>query len=175
MTLVNRLLALAFGLALAAAGALAVLIVVATALPGLQPAFLASWDATLRELRWDEPWVQRALLGLLGAGLVLLVLQLLRHPPAVMTVAGASPLRDVLISRRALERRIDWVAERDPDVAAAATRLDRRRCKVRVAVVGEDLRGARARVRDAVAGELATLRRGPRLRVRATPSQRRAR
>jgi hypothetical protein len=148
MRIVNRLLALVVGLALAAAAAVAIIEMV-TALTGNAAIVPRErWASVLAELRWDDPTLVAAATGLVLAGLVLLGVELTPARPRQFALRGSIDAA-ASIDRRGLQERLRHVALRDADVVAADVRI-RRRAKVRASVPPDtDRRACRQRVLDA--------------------------
>ncbi len=148
MTIVNRLLALVFGLALAAAAGVAIIEMVTalTGNAGIVPR--EQWASALAELRWDDPTLVGVAIGLVLIGLALLSGELTPARPGQFALQGATDAA-ASIDRRGLQERLRHVALRDADVVAADVRI-RRRAKVRASVPPDtDRRACRQRVLDA--------------------------
>lgn len=164
MRTVNRLLALVVALALAAAGAIAVVEITAGLL-GRPPVLVRRTDLAteLAQLRWDDPRVVAAAAAMVLVGLLLLAVELIPRRPAQLPLQDR-PGRSAAIDRRGLQERLRHVALGDRDVVAATVRV-RRRARLRVSVPGgTDRRDARARVRERVTaaiGQLGLRRRLP--------------
>ncbi len=150
MRLVNRVLALLLGLALAAGG---VIVLVEAALrplgraPWLVPR--TSWDQQLRSAGWDEPWLVAGLVIALCAGLLLLAAALWPRRPDVLALRESAPDRTAALDRRGLQRHLRQVATGDDEVVGATIRVRRRRVKVRADVPPDvDAGSVRTRLRE---------------------------
>jgi Family of unknown function (DUF6286) len=155
----NRVLGLLLGLALAAAGAIAVVEIV-LGLTGQPPWLIArsDWDTGLSRLVWTSPTLITVLVGLTLVGLILLVLQLVPRAPVALPLRPTGANRSAEIDRRGLQERLRQVASADPDVLGARVRARRRRVKVAVNVPPDaDAADVRNRLRgdlDESLGEL---------------------
>lgn len=135
MWLVNRLLAAAFGLALAAAGAVTIVESIRFLLgnpPWIVP--LEVWGAELARLRWDDQATVLTSTVLSAVGLLLVVSQIVPRLPASFELAGSTPGRSLAIDRRGLEQRLRHTALGHRQVDDARVRVRRRTVAVRAGV-----------------------------------------
>lgn len=129
MRITNRLLAVAAALGLAVGG---LLVAVEIALAGLgQGPWVIpydDWYSSARTNRWDSSGTRSLFLALAVAGLILLVLQVMRPRPRSV------PLGDGLaragLSRRSLEKTLARTVGGQAGVATAKARVRRHRARV---------------------------------------------
>jgi hypothetical protein len=173
----NRLLAVVFGLALAALGAITA--IEAGLLAAGNDAWLIpreQWASDLRGLAWDDTGVRVTciLLAVVGGGLLLL--QLVPRAPLRLHVKGTDDARRVSISRRGLEGQLTRLADRDPEVIAPTVRVGRRTARVRAAFPTHAEPGAvgqRLRTMAAERLDHAELDHPLKVKVRLRPAKRR--
>lgn len=135
MHLVNRLLGILLGLALAAVGGLVLVESIAFLLgnsPWAVP--LQRWGAVLNALTWDNRGMVIALVAMTVVGALLLIAELAPRAPSTLELDGSTPQRAVSIDRRGLERRLRTTALRHPHVDDAKVKVRRRRIQVRAGV-----------------------------------------
>lgn len=138
MGLVNRALGAILALALAVAGALALLevgAIVADARPVAVPH--DRWLANLSEQAWASRPTRLVCIALLAAGLALIALQLLRQRPADVAAAAGAPVA-ARVSRHDLEREVAAELRRVEGIATARVKLRRRGLDVRATTVAGD-------------------------------------
>ena len=138
MGFVNRALGALLAISLVVAGAVA-LFEVGAIVAGAEP-LVAPHDRWLGDLStraWDSREARLAFLGLLAAGLALLVLQLLRQRPAEVAAAAGAPL-PARVARRDLEREVAADLRQVEGVATARVKLRRRGFDVRATLVAGD-------------------------------------
>ena len=154
MRIVNRVLAVAAALALAAGGVLVTAEIVLAGL-GQGPWILPyeDWFSSARTNRWDSSGPRALFLGLALAGGLLIALQMVRARPRSL------PLEDgrarAGISRRSLEQALARAACSQPGVATATARVRRHRARLEAGTFRppDEMRPeleetARARLRD---------------------------
>ena len=133
MRLLLRLLAPLLGLALAAAGALLVIEVVAAWVrPATGSGLLVPWPewrGTLENLSWDEYPVPAIAVAVAVVGLLLLLIGLLARRSDVVLAAPAEEMT-VTTSPRVLARLVGRRVRAGEDVASAAVTASRRRVAV---------------------------------------------
>jgi hypothetical protein len=167
MRLANRVLAAVLGLAVLAGGLIvAVEIVVAgfDRRPWVLPH--DDWYRSARLRTWDAAPPRWIFIGLLAAGLALLVLQLARRRPSALALTPGAVPADV--GRRSLERSLAREAARVDGIAAAKAKVRKERAEV-VATSGRRQTGDLPPVvTDALDRRLATvgLARPPEVRVK---------
>jgi hypothetical protein len=152
MTVLNRLLGLALGLALLGGGFLAVVEAALAALdrsPWLVPH--DQWGRQIGELTWDD----RTLVLVAGltvlTGVVLLVAQLWPARPSVVPIAEHRPHRLAALDGRGFENLLRRTALEDEDVLDARVRLRRRSARVSARAPGNaELHGVQSRARERV-------------------------
>lgn len=165
MRVVDRLLALAFGVGfivvgLAAAGeALLAYLARDPVLPHDR------WAGALQGRGWSDPVVVQVLAVAALVGLVIVALQFVPRRPAALALADASGDRRTSIDRRGLQDRFRRVAVGDQDVLSAAVRVRRRRVRATLwAPPDANSAVVRARVRHALRADIEALRMRRRLR-----------
>lgn len=149
MKIANRLMAAVLGLLLAILGGI-VLLEAALALLDRSPLLVSrtSISSAFRELSWSDPSILITAIGLLIAGVLLLVLQLWPRWPDELTVT-ATEQRTVLVDRRAVAARLADEAGRDAQVRQSDARVRRHSAKVAVvADPGTDTDRLGRRVRE---------------------------
>ncbi|GHJ43174.1 hypothetical protein Cs7R123_05160 [Catellatospora sp. TT07R-123] len=167
--LVNRLLALITGLALAAAAALVIVEAVAV-LIGKGP-LLVDWPAAagwVRRTAWGDRQALAVSLLLLASGAALVLAQLWPARVRRLPIDTADPATDAAISRRTLARDVTAAVQEVDGVVPERVKVGRTRISVRA--------GAHVADRSALAGQVSAavrerldrlrLRRQPRLTVR---------
>ncbi|HEV2766362.1 MAG TPA: DUF6286 domain-containing protein [Acidimicrobiales bacterium] len=131
MTVFNRLLGLALGLALFGAGLLAVVEAVLAFLgrpPWLVP--YDQWAPGLDQLSWDDRNLMVAAALLVLAGILLVVLQLWPGRPSALRIADQRANRLAAIDGRGLQELLRRSAVDDGDVVHADVRVRRRAARV---------------------------------------------
>lgn len=176
MAVVNRLLMVLLGLALAAAGALLVAETVVAALG--QPPLLIDRslaDSTAAELSWTDTPVDITIAVLIGLGALLLLLQLVpRQPDALPLRAGQG--REAEVERRPLAGLLAARANNDREVLSAKAKVTKRAAAVSVkAQPGTDVRGLRERLGRMVSDSLEPLELARPLRTKVSVSRSRER
>lgn len=158
MALVNRLLGLLLGLALAFAGGLLAAEAVVAALG--RPALLIDREgtaSTLGGLGWGDTLVTAVLVALIVVGALLLIGQLVPRMPDALPLRSER-FRSAEIDRKALGSRLSTVAIADGEVIAVKTRVGRRKAKVRAkAQPGAEVQQVRKRLMQAEDEALAAL------------------
>ena len=177
MALLNRLLGVLLGLAVAAAGVLVIVETVVAAL-GRPPLVVDRQlvHSTLSQLSWTDPLLLSLSVGLIAVGAVLLLLQLIPRRPATLPLRTYEG-RSAAVDRKALGGRLVEVAQRDRDVAGAKAKMTKRAAKLAVrAVPGADVAGVRDRVTTAVVGALESyeLASNPKPKVSVSPTRARS-
>lgn len=131
MTVLNRLLGLALGLALLGAGLLAA---VETVLAFLQrPPWLVrydEWTPALAELTWDDRTLIVIAASTVLAGILLLLLQLWPGRPSALPIVEQRPNRLAALDGRGLQELLRRSAVEDGDVLDADVRVRRRAARV---------------------------------------------
>ena len=158
MRTTGRVLSLILGLALAAFSVFVV--IEATLLWRGQDALLVprgSWDDSLRRLTWDDQNLRIVAIGLIVAGALLILLQLLPRRRVRLALRSAAS-RPTWISKRSVRRMVSHVARQDRDVISASTELKRRRALLSVSTARSvDDEVLRTRVADAEQAALDSL------------------
>lgn len=147
MALLNRLLGLLLGLALAFAGGLLAAEAVVAAL-GRPPLLIDRQGAasTLEGLGWNDSLATAVLVGLVVVGALLLIAQLVPRTPDALPLRSDRS-RTAEVDRKALGARLSTIALADGEVIGAKTRVGRRRAKVRAkAQPGAEVKQVRKRV-----------------------------
>lgn len=154
MRLATRAVAVLLGLVLLVGGLGLALEIALTALTG--GSTLVPYDNWLRygrDTSWDARAVTLTGLGLLVAGVVMLVLCLRRRAP--LAVPGRDrDLLHVTFARRPLEQAVSRLAQRSAGVEDVSVHLRRRKAEVRGASLATDLEGNGALLRDRLASGL---------------------
>lgn len=173
----NRVLALVFGLAIAAAAVIAA-VEVALLQAGREAWFVPrrSWHEDLRRLQWDDTGLIITSGVLLVVGVVVLLLQLVPRLPRRLPIHAEQPTREVSVSRRALEGHLTRVAQRERDVVAPKVRIRKHNVVMRAgfAIAADPVDIAR-RLRSDVGSELERfeLADPPRVKLHLHPATRR--
>lgn len=174
MELTNRSLGLLVGLALLAAGLLAVIEMI-LAVTG-QPGWVidrGAWAQTAGQLQWGDRTLVIVALIAGVVGLVLALLQLWPLRPRLVPLASEEPDRRNAIDGRGLQELLRRAAVEDEDVLGADVAVRRRRAKVKVhAPPDADAKAVRARVGERLASRIDALglrrRLSPRVKVERT-------
>ncbi|HVL85039.1 MAG TPA: DUF6286 domain-containing protein [Pseudonocardia sp.] len=152
MRVLIRVLSPLLGLALAAAGVLLVIEVVAAWVrpdtTGLLVPWL-SWRAALAALTWADPLVTWVAVGVAVLGLLLVLLGLLARRRDV-PLEGTADGMTVTTSPRVLARLVGRRVRSTDDVAGASVTASRRAVRVSAQSWGEPSDGVRSAVRDRV-------------------------
>lgn len=171
MRVFDRVVAVIVGLALLGLGVLITAEVIWSEGMGRSGHLVLPYESSSRYLHqhvWSSTPIRAITAGVAAVGLILLLLELKRRRPGVLTMAGSTAGVMTGISRRSLGRALTRVATSVPGIAEAKARVSRRRASIR----------ARTRLRDPgdleqqLGRELAEsldslqLTRPPRLRVR---------
>lgn len=129
MRIADRVLAAVLGLALLVGG---LIVAVEIVIAGFdrQPWVLPhdQWYRSARLRTWDSAPPRWIFIGLVAAGLALLLLQLARRRPAALALAPGAVPADV--SRRSVERSLAREAARVDGIAAARTKIGKDRAEV---------------------------------------------
>jgi len=174
MAVLNRLLAVLFGLALAAVGVILVAETVAAAVS--QPPLLVDRsliDSRLSELSWTDWITDLTLAILIGLGALLLLLQLVPRPPDSLPLRS-SPGREAEVDRKALGSLLAARAGDDAQVLRARAKVTPRAASVAAkAQPGADPRALRPRLEAATRSVLDPLQLAspPRTKVRVSRSR----
>lgn len=138
MGFVNRALGAILAIGLVVAGAIA-LFEVGAIVAGADPLVARHdrWLADLSRRPWDSREARLAFLGLIAAGVALVVLQLLRQRPADVPAAGQAPLA-TRVPRHDLEREVAAQLLQVEGVAGAKVRLRNRGFDVKATVIAGD-------------------------------------
>jgi len=174
MAVLNRLLAVLFGLALAAIGVILVAETVAAAVA--QPPLLVDRgmiDSRLAELSWTDWLTDLTLAILIGLGALLLLLQLVPRPPDALALRGG-PGREAEVERKSLASLLAARIGEDPEVLRARAKITPRAASVAAkAQPGADPRALRPRLEAATKSVLDPLQLAspPRTRVRVSRSR----
>lgn len=160
MRTVNRLLAGVVALGLVAAGLLTAVEVVAGAARG-RP-LVVPWDDWFDDARrhaWSTREARTVLLVALAAGLVLLVLQLVRRGPQSLprSAPAGNAAATVEVNTRSLERALARLVTNIDGVDRASVRISHRTASVAVRTARRDPGGLEASAREVVADRLRTL------------------
>lgn len=167
MAFVNRLLGVLLGLAVAAAGII-LLLETAWAIAG-QPPLLVDRDRVAQalgseQLTWGSTLVTSILVGLVLAGLLLLVLQLVPRQPAALAVEGGDG-RSASVDRKALAGQLRAAVAEDREVLRARSTVTKRKATVRArSVPGAETAAVRSRLEETVGSTLASLQLDQRVR-----------
>jgi len=156
---------------------LLVVVEVALAAAG-QPPWLVDftqWTAWMSERNWDDRTVRTILVGLVVAGLLLLLLTLRRGKPATLSLRPRTSGVDVKASRKSVERSLAAAASRTSGVSSADASIRRRGARVEARAGSRPESGLAQDVESAVRARLESLRlaREPRLDVRIYAKERR--
>lgn len=147
MAVLNRLLAVLLGLALAVAGVVLVAETVAAAVS--QPPLLvdrAMIDSRLAELSWTDWITDLTIAILIGLGALLLLLQLIPRPPDSLALKGG-PGREAELERKPLASLLAARIDEDPEVLRARAKITPRAASVSAkAQPGADTRAMRPRL-----------------------------
>lgn len=176
MAIVNRVLTLLLGLALAAAGAWLVAETVVAAIG--QPPLLIDRslaDSTASELSWTDAPVDIAIAALIGLGALLLILQLIpRQPDSLPLRAGQG--REAEVERKPLAGLLAARAGNDREALTAKAKVTKRAATVAVkAQPGADVRALRERLNQMMARTLDPLELASPLRRKVSVSRSRER
>ena len=166
MRLLSRAVSAVLALALLAGGVVIAVEIVVAAF-GRDPWVLPHdrWYRSTREHSWDDAATRWSCIGLVAAGLLLLILQVLRRRPVSLPLAAGATTAD--IGRRSLERSLARVATGVDGVAKARVRLSADRADV-VAISNRRLVDeVRPRVSDALERRVRSLglARAPQVKV----------
>lgn len=178
MNVLNRLVALALGLALLAAGLLAAVEAVLAALdrsPWLVPH--EQWRRSLAQLEWDDRTLMVVAALTVLAGVLLLVAQLWPTRPSVVPMVEQRPDRLAALDGRGFEDLLRRSALEDGDVLDARVRLRRRTARVSARAPRDaDLQSVQSRTRDRIRGRVDELglQRPPAVKVRVQQGEARA-
>jgi hypothetical protein len=155
----SRLIALAVALALVVGGVVvAVEIAIADfrSEPWLIP--YDEWYQSARVNAWSSPTTRRLALALTAAGLLLLLLHLVRRRPMVLPMEAGGSLHHADLNRRGVERSLVRAVSRVDGVASAKARISSNRTRV-TASTNRRLPGdLEARVKRAAEQRLTSLR-----------------
>ena len=176
MALLNRLLVLVLGLAVLALGLLILAETVAELADQTLLVDRGLIGSTMRALTWAVPDLLPVWVGLIAAGVVLLLLQLVPRAPSWLPLPAAGDGRSADISRRSVAAVLTDVAQ-DADGVRSARAAVRPRV-VRVDVVarpGANVEAVRAEVERAVTERLAALQLGEQVRPRVSVTRSRER
>lgn len=129
MRVANRVLAAVLGLALLVGG-LVVAVEIVIAGFDRQPWVLPhdDWYRSARQRTWDSAPPRWIFIGLIAAGLALLLLQLARRRPAALPLTPGAVPADV--GRRSLERSLAREAARVDGISAAKTKIGKDKAHV---------------------------------------------
>lgn len=168
MATLDRILVVLLAMVIAAAGAVACIEGV-VALLGQDPVIVdpTGWLDAVAGASWTDPaWVTGAVVAALG-GLVLLLVQLRRRPPAALSAERGLRGWPVEYDRHGVERLATVTAARHDDVASVAgARATGRRVDVDVVTVrGADTRAVARAVEEDVTTAVGALALDRRLRV----------
>lgn len=133
MRLTNRFLAVLVALALLVFGVLVVAeIVWVLALGGSQELLLPypALAEYLAELRWDSGAARAILIGLVLVGLLLIVAELRRSKPGLLTLASSGGPVTAGVDRRTLQKAAAAAATDVDGISSARARVSRRRISV---------------------------------------------
>jgi hypothetical protein len=179
MTVLNRLLGLALGLALVGGGLLAVMEAALAALdrsPWLVPH--GQWGRAMGELAWDDRTFMVVAALTVLAGVLLLVLQVWPARPSVVPIVEERPDRLAALDGRGFADLLRRSAREDEDVLDARVRLRRRSARVVArAPSNAQLRTVQSRAAERVQARVDELRlqRPPAVKVRVRHAKARVR
>lgn len=160
MRVTNRLLAGLLALALLAGGLLAVAEIVSGTARG-RP-LVVPWDEwfdSARDHAWSSREARVLLFVVLGAGVALLVLQVLRRGPQSLPVGATrdgSGTLTVEANTRSLERALGRAAQAVDGVDRARVSLGRTKAQVQVRTTRKEIAGLEQATRQAVDARMAT-------------------
>jgi hypothetical protein len=129
MRVVNRIVAAVVALALLVGGLLVAVEIVVAGFdhrPWVLPH--DKWYRSARTRSWESPPTRWLMIGLVAAGLLLLLLQLARRRPATLPLSPAAVPAD--LGRRSLERALVREASRVDGVSSAKARVDGEKAEV---------------------------------------------
>lgn len=155
MAVLNRLLAVVLGAAVAGLGVLLIVEPIMS-LVGQRPLVVAPDTITSRldDLTWDASLVTTTALILLAIGVVLLLPQMVSRPPEELPLLGEAD-RTAAIDRRALAGRLVHLAREDRAVLSAKASVSAKRARLSVkAQPGADEGPLRGRLESAVGDAL---------------------
>ena len=169
MRLLSRLISLALALALVVAGVV-VAVEIAMAEFRSEPWVIPydEWYRSARVNTWSSQSTRQLALALVAAGLLLLVLQLVRRRPTALDMEAGGSTHHADLNRRGVERSLVRAVSRVDGVASAKARISRHRTRV-TASSNRRLPGdLQARVTQAAEQRMAALHlaRPPQLSVR---------
>lgn len=156
---INRILAVVLGLAIAILGVLVPIEIVLGALG--RPHLVLPWEHLtdlLRRNSWAAGGTRAVLIGVTILGLILLVRGLRRGRPSLLALADPSPGVEPGTTRRSVQRALATTAGNVDGVASAKARVKRRRAKVVVVSRLRNPAGLQEQVRERVAARLDNLR-----------------
>ncbi|MDP8992854.1 MAG: DUF6286 domain-containing protein [Actinomycetota bacterium] len=131
MRILGRLVALAVSLGLVVGGALvAVEIVVAELGAGPWVIPYDRWYLSARKNAWSSASARTLFLAMAGAGLVLLVLQVVKRRPRSLPLEAGGAQHTAAVRRRGLERSLVRAVTRVDGVATAKARVSEKRARV---------------------------------------------
>jgi len=150
MRAANRIIAAVVALLLAVAGIVAAIEIVAAA-GGRNDSVLVNWpgwydDAIARP--WNDSAVRAVGVGLVVAGLALLLLQLVRRPPRQLRMTPGRTDLVAEVDRRSLERSMRRTVSDLDGISRSSARIDRSRLVVRAQSNRRDTTGL-----DQIVGE----------------------
>jgi hypothetical protein len=159
MRAANRVIAAVLALVIAATGLIAAVEIVAAA-AGRDDSVLVNWpgwydDAIVRP--WNDGAVRVVGVGLVLAGLALLLLQVLRRPPRQLRMAAGQTGLTAEIDRRSLQKSMRRTTENLDGIARSDVRIDQSRLVVRAKANRRDTTGLDQVVGEHAEGRVQTL------------------
>lgn len=159
MKTLDRLLAAVFGIVLAAIGSLVAVELVAVLL-GRGPALVPyhRWLSSVADYPWSSPEVRWVSAGLITAGIILAVLQLIPRRPGVLHTEFDVGGTEVAVDRSGLEGSLARAAIGVDGVQRARSRARRRRVRTTVDIPGGGDRDTTDAIKTALQGRLERFR-----------------
>lgn len=133
MRILNRVLAALLALGLFLGGLLVAAEIAIATLTDRRPFLIPHdrWYSDLVEKPWRDQAIRLLFIALLAAGLVLLLLQLIRRKPLALSLQSNQPGVEVDVSRKSLEKALQRAAERVDGVANAKAKVGRSNARIR--------------------------------------------
>lgn len=131
MRILTRLVAVAVALALAVGGLLVAVEIVLAEI-GRDPLVIPydDWYRSARSNDWSSSLARQISFGLVGAGVVLLLLQLARRRPTTLAMEPGPSPHPAAINRRGVEQSLERAVGRVDGVASAKARISSKRARV---------------------------------------------
>ena len=159
MRIVSRLIAVAVALALAVGGVLVAVEIVIAEIPR-DPLVIPHdrWYQSARTNAWSSATARQISIGLVAAGLALLLLQLARRRPTVLAMEAGPSGHPAALNRRGIERSLVRAVSRVDGVGSAKAKISGKRTRVTASSSRRLPGDLEARVTRAAEQRLAELR-----------------